>query len=591
MKKSLLISLSLAAVAFTGFAQDEIEPTLPEVNWATVVNGSATTTPEAFVPTADGAYLISKFTSKGTDATATWVNFGDAEKVAYGATNKATSGNDNLLITKVNANGEGVWHVYSKNGRVSNASLAVTSDGGVVVAASMSFTAFNSKDETDVPANSILDLVDVDNHTTTIEKTFANKSVYDIVVLKISAAGHLEWYKQINAEDGSSLNAKVAVDGNDNIYIGGQHGVALTIGESTVPARSAKSLYLVKLDNAGNYVKNFDITGADAEDYIDAVLFANGKLYVAGRLKGVSQTDVKFGDNTFSPSTLDDLFAAAFDTDLNVAWASFAYAAVGTDGKHTTQVKGLDYSDGRVHVTGLFKGGFCDEPHSGDFMQSASTTLEGYLIKFDGETGKITGCSNHGEGISGYYAAFSKDGKTYMAGYSIADADAQGTILTIDYSADTIKPITTSNDESEGEDGEDMTILTTVNPKSAGYPTTFCAKFYGDDVYYGVRAKGEGIKFFSEAQYDFTNQTDFTEAIFSLNLSDIYGGVNKVVANSNVKAYGVEGAVRVSAAEPTTVAVYNVAGQKVAQQAVNGEATIALPAGFYVVNNTKVIVK
>lgn len=42
-------------------------------------------------------------------------------------------------------------------------------------------------------------------------------------------------------------------------------------------ARSAKSLYLVKLDNAGNFVKSFDISGTDAEDYIDAVTFADGK--------------------------------------------------------------------------------------------------------------------------------------------------------------------------------------------------------------------------------------------------------------------------------------------------------------------------
>lgn len=105
-----------------------------------------------------------------------------------------------------------------------------------------------------------------------------------------------------------------------------------------------------------------------------------------------------------------------------------------------------------------------------------------------------------------------------------------------------------------------------------------------------MRAKGEGLSITGKP-VAYTNQTDFTAALFSLDLSEIYGGVNKVVADSKVKAYGVDGAVRVSASEPATVAVYNVAGQKVAQQTVNGETTIALPAGFYVVNNTKVIVK
>ena len=53
------------------------------------------------------------------------------------------------------------------------------------------FTAFNAKEATDIPANSILDIVDADNHTTTIEKAFAGSAVYDIVVLKISADGTL----------------------------------------------------------------------------------------------------------------------------------------------------------------------------------------------------------------------------------------------------------------------------------------------------------------------------------------------------------------------------------------------------------------
>ncbi len=585
MKKSLLVSLSLAAVAFTGFAQDEPQLIMPTLNWATVINGSAATTPEGLAPTTDGAYLVSNFTSKGTDETATWVNFGAAEKVAFGATNKATSGNNNLLVTKVNNQGEGVWHVYSKNGRVSNASVAATSDGGVVVAASMTFTAFNSKDESDVPANSILDLVDADNHTTTIEKTFANSSVYDIVVLKISANGHLEWAKQIVAEDGSSLNAKVAVDDNDNIYLGGQHGAALTIGDNTVPARSAKSLYLVKLDNAGNFVKNFDITGTDAEDYIDAVTFANGKLYVAGRVKGVDGGEVKFGDNAFSPTIFDDVFAAAFDTDLNVSWVTFAYASAASDGKHTTQVKSIDFSDGRVHVSGIFKGGFCKILHGGEFVATSSTTMEGYMLKFDSETGEISGVSSESEGISGYFASLSKGDMTYIAGYSIADSDFQGAILNIDSEANSLEP-----GDGEETDGTGIEIASTINAKSAGYPTTFCAKFYGNTLYYAVRAKGEGLSITGKP-VAYTNQTDFTAALFSLDLSEIYGGVNKVVADSKVKAYGVDGAVHVSASEPATVAVYNVAGQKVAQQTVNGETTIALPAGFYVVNNTKVIVK
>ena len=158
-------------------------------NWVTPINGIST--PETVAASDNNTFLVSKFVSKGNDNSLNFVNFGSQEKVAFGAPNKATSGNDNLLLTKVNADGTAAWHVYSKQGRVANASAATTSDGGVVVAAVTSFTAFNAKEATDIPANSILDIVDADNHTTTIEKAFAGSAVYDIVVLKISADGHL----------------------------------------------------------------------------------------------------------------------------------------------------------------------------------------------------------------------------------------------------------------------------------------------------------------------------------------------------------------------------------------------------------------
>lgn len=310
-------------------------------NWVTPINANnGISTPETVAASDNNTFLVSKFVSKGNDNSLNFVNFGSQEKVAFGAPNKATSGNDNLLLTKVNADGTAAWHVYSKQGRVANASAATTSDGGVVVAAVTSFTAFNAKDATDIPANSILDIVDADNHTTTIEKAFAGSAVFDIVVLKISADGHLDWFKHFAADDASSLTAKIAVDNADNIYIGGQHAKTLSFGENAVAARSAKSLYLVKLDNAGNFVKSFDISGTDAEDYIDAVTFADGKIFVAGRVKAKAEGNtIAFADITLAPTTFDDVFAAAFSTDLVPVWASIANSVAASDGKHTSRYR------------------------------------------------------------------------------------------------------------------------------------------------------------------------------------------------------------------------------------------------------------
>lgn len=545
-------------------------------NWVTPINANnGISTPETVAASNNNTFLVSKFVSKGNDNSLNFVNFGSQEKVAFGAPNKATSGNDNLLLTKVNADGTAAWHVYSKQGRVANASAATTSDGGVVVAAVTSFTAFNAKEATDIPANSILDIVDADNHTTTIEKAFAGSAVYDIVVLKISADGHLNWFKHFAADDASSLTAKIAVDNADNIYIGGQHAKTLSFGENAVAARSAKSLYLVKLDNAGNFVKSFDISGTDAEDYIDAVTFADGKIFVAGRVKAKAEGNtIAFADITLAPTTFDDVFAAAFSTDLVPVWASIANSVAASDGKHTSQVKGIDVSEGFVLVSGLVKGGYTAAGATDAVTMSSGTKLEGMVIGFSIADGALSKGACVSEGISGLYSATIKGNKIYAFGYNIANADKQGSSLF----------------EFDGENANENVIATTNEPASAGYPTTFYAKFVNSSLLAGVRAKGKGINVLGNV-YDYTNQKDFTATVMSINLKDVLGGISTTETADDARIWAVSGAVKISVASPTSVAVYNVAGQIVAKRIVTDETTIALPAGFYIVNGKKVVVK
>lgn len=545
-------------------------------NWVTPINANnGISTPETVAASDNNTFLVSKFVSKGNDNSLNFVNFGSQEKVAFGAPNKATSGNDNLLLTKVNADGTAAWHVYSKQGRVANASAATTSDGGVVVAAVTSFTAFNAKDATDIPANSILDIVDADNHTTTIEKAFAGSAVFDIVVLKISADGHLDWFKHFAADDASSLTAKIAVDNADNIYIGGQHAKTLSFGENAVAARSAKSLYLVKLDNAGNFVKSFDISGTDAEDYIDAVTFADGKIFVAGRVKAKAEGNtIAFADITLAPTTFDDVFAAAFSTDLVPVWASIANSVAASDGKHTSQVKGIDVSEGFVLVSGLVKGGYTAAGATDAVTMSSGTKLEGMVIGFSIADGALSKGVCVSEGISGLYSATIKGNKIYAFGYNIANADKQGSSLF----------------EFDGENANENVIATTNEPASAGYPTTFYAKFVNSSLLAGVRAKGKGINVLGNV-YDYTNQKDFTATVMSINLKDVLGGISTTETADDARIWAVSGAVKISVASPTSVAVYNVAGQIVAKRIVTDETTIALPAGFYIVNGKKVVMK
>ena len=178
------------------------------------------------------------------------------------------------------------------------------------------------------------------------------------------------------------------------------------------------------------------------------------------------------------------------------------------------------------------------------------------------------------EGISGLYSATIKGNKIYAFGYNIANADKQGSSLF----------------EFDGENANENVIATTNEPASAGYPTTFYAKFVNSSLLAGVRAKGKGINVLGNV-YDYTNQKDFTATVMSINLKDVFGGISTTETADDARIWAVSGAVKISVASPTSVAVYNVAGQIVAKRIVTDETTIALPAGFYIVNGKKVVVK
>ena len=77
-----------------------------------------------------------------------------------------------------------------------------------------------------------------------------------------------------------------------------------------------------------------------------------------------------------------------------------------------------------------------------------------------------------------------------------------------------------------------------------------------------------------------------------MTLTNLTSGVEQLEKPANsFTAIGTDGAIRISVSAPTLVSVYNLSGQKVAEQLVAEETLIALPAGFYIVNGTKVIVR
>ena len=126
MKKFLL--WQVLAVLFTVFGANAQEPSF---NWAKLIDGKGSDGAYTLAKAADGdVFIATNFASKGEDLT---VSYGD-EVVATGAPNTATSGNRNMLLQKIKADGNYEWNAYTNMGDVASAQLTATADGGVLVA-------------------------------------------------------------------------------------------------------------------------------------------------------------------------------------------------------------------------------------------------------------------------------------------------------------------------------------------------------------------------------------------------------------------------------------------------------------------------
>jgi hypothetical protein len=68
-------------------------------------------------------------------------------------------------------------------------------------------------------------------------------------------------------------------------------------------------------------------------------------------------------------------------------------------------------------------------------------------------------------------------------------------------------------------------------------------------------------------------------------------GIVSVSDEADVKVQAVDGGVEVVVDAPSAVAVYDVAGRKVAEAFVGDTHCFALPCGVYLVNDTKVVVR
>jgi hypothetical protein len=590
MKKLLLSVIAAAGVLAVNAAT-------PTLNWAYAIDSSyANDQIGGIVTTTDGKVVTYSHLASQNDN----------DKLTYngeniGAPVASLTENRNLVVIKHNADGTKAWAVTSKKGYfdAGNGSIVATNDGGVLVYAKP--RSWQSKAQTfDQPQ-----LIDA----TGAEIDFPdfpylkgeNTSAYNSALIKISSEGTVEWVRNFEtselpfegetkaATDAITPNA-VTVDGDGNIFVGGNFRAAtlykgekysnyITLPRNATSSSTSGGLYLVKLNKDGEWLDQVSVSGTATRDQISSLAYADGKIYFAGNVQGAANNVIKVGDKSITlENDLDGILYGSVRADsLGVDYVGYVKAFGSTDDKHTTQIKALRLIDGNLYVLGSVKGGFGPAGSSAAVASSETTTLDSFFIKLSAADGSWAGAHTQSNTVdskykvSCYFDIFKNNDKLYAFGYALDS--------TLGVFVDEL--------------GSDLSVAAKQSlVLGGGSPTTAAGVAFNSttgDIVVSARGNKE-FTFYGSENKIAPIDNKFGAVLASFNLEG-KSGVSDATTNSVASYSADKHSVIVKASEETDVTVYNTAGVKVAAQKVApGTTHIALPAGIYIVNNTKLIV-
>lgn len=587
MKKfTLLLFMLLALTVTKSTADDNLT-----FNWAHCVDGatSAGDNVIGIAKSTDSHYYVA--TTFGTTSSALNVNF-DGEPLTNASGNAiegspytGTSNNGNLLLQKIDpSTGAVAWFAYTDKGDVEQGytQIVASSDGGVVVSAKVRAWV------AEAGLDNLLEIVDATGTKTTIKDLWTQSGEYRQLILKLDKDGKLEWTRLISGlcvDKGEMLKETettalkqatknnfyvygMALDDADNIYLCGNYrtklyfkksdgtNVTLTAQNNTGWTGDSQSvigdLFLVKLDSNGYYTQSLTAEGTASCAFFDNVAYADGKLYLNGRILGDGTTMTLGGKEINASSTLQTQIIGSVETsDLSVNYVNVLKTMPNSSNKATIQNKNIQYIDGYVYLTGSVNGGFANDDESVIYMDNTTSgQLRGYLLKMKVTTGKIESSYLYtASGISGYFGVYVAPTSTYAFGYNTSG----GAMLTR-IKNDTYEEVKTD------------TICKYGTVATCGKPA-----IDGDNFVMMNRGKKSATFFGSETSFSSTN---WGTVYYSYKIDDTKTGINAVKASATAD-----------------YDVYTLEGIRVKTASTYDEASKNLRAGTYIIGGKKVAVE
>jgi hypothetical protein len=612
MKKILSFSILLLQ-ALCNYGQS------PQFQWGAVIRSndetsiSATNTPQTIRTNSDGdVFICGTFSSHATGFQRInynhYDNAGNLSPLASsnGAlTTVSVSGNQNLILYKMNRQGQILWQVSSDRGYVDGAysQMTPTADGGVLLILNVRLVTNNEFED-----NRLLRLIGSDNNKTSLSLESFQTNTLQGVAAKINAAGEIQWIRQvIRVDDGliDGRNATTATYFNDlctdedgNYWLAGRYMKSITFntpdgstktfsphnteGWNGDAQNSRGDALLVKLDPDGNLLWKLETTGVVEYQAVNSLAYQQNQLFIYGNVAAAANSEnasTSFLGYTLYPTDKTNAYSARIDLSAAepvAVWVKLLKSLPQTNTKGgRIKITSIDYDNGALFVSGSFTG-FINVDGENILANDAATgtstsPLTAFIIRQNPLTGEVLrSVKDPSIGLSAEIrrVAF-RQNNIYAFGYTL------GTSWIHTYNAN-------------------FNLSAENNLLSSEGATAWDAHFFNDQLI--TLNRGRNVTGISGAPSAFISNSP--KAYSSFYLSYQLDGLQQTGITASPETFETDISTRPSTiiiSGNAEVKIFNFAGTLVYHTFVNGREEINLSAGLYIVTANgkaeKVIVK
>ena len=325
-------------------------------------------------------------------------DFGVLGEEQYPGANYGTESgyNKNFILAKLGKNGEVLWAVHSEDGDVndSQSAVALTSDGGVVMALKFRHSCRNKQDGV---TSLLYKIVDAAGETFSREMEYPGAWVHQPVLVRVDKDGNVTavkdlWVSTEQAAKGDGLTtdaftfSAAVEDKNGNIYIAGSQSLDMRIDDVTIAARPQPEWdgtttngryngFVIKLDANLTYLDHITSDGSLVYDKPSCVEYRRGKLYFSGLAKADEESaTLSLGDKSVEVKELSVTPIVRYNNKQALMHKQWLLSH---DGNTLYLTGGLQ---GAVELNG-------DIIHSGG--DENSTVNDGYVFAFNTADGSL----------------------------------------------------------------------------------------------------------------------------------------------------------------------------------------------------------